>query len=86
MRDRSSSLRLGQNEPVVEVFQDADSYLSQQGKSRIHTLRKSAESQGQPKGKDRVFISHSLEGESQETPVVGGYLDVKISIFQIQQK
>ncbi len=33
-----------------------------------------------------MLISHSLEGESQEPPVVGGYLDVKVSIFQIQRK
>ncbi len=52
----------------------------------IHAIHKSAGSQGQPKGKDRVLISHSFEGESQEPPVVGGYLDVKVSIFQIQQK
>ncbi len=65
-------------------MQDADSHLSQRGKSRIHAFRKSVGSQGQPKGKDRVLISHSLEGESQEPPVVGGYLDVKLSVFQIQ--
>ncbi len=65
-------------------MQDTDSHLSQRGKSRIHALRKSAGSQGQPKGEDRVLISHSLEGESQEPPVVGGYLDVKLSVFQIQ--
>ncbi len=79
-------LRLGQNEPVVEVIQHVDSHLSQWGKSRIHALRKSAGSQAQPKGEGRVLISHSLEGESQEPPVVGGYLDVKVSIFQIQRK
>ncbi len=49
-----------------------DSQLSQRGKSCIHALRKSAGSQGQPKGKDRVLISHSLEGKSQEPPVAGG--------------
>ncbi len=64
-------LRLGQNEPVVEVIQDADSHLCQRGKSCIHALRESAGSQGQPKGEDHVVLSHSLEGESQELPVVG---------------
>ncbi len=38
-----------QNEPVVEVVEYADSHLSQRGESRIHALRKSAGSQGQPK-------------------------------------
>ncbi len=54
--------------------------------SIIHALRKSVGSQGYPKGKDRVLISHSLEGESQEPPVVRGYLDDRVSVFQIQQK
>ncbi len=76
-------LRLAQNEPVVKVIQDADYHLSQQGKSRIHALRKSTGSQRQPKGKDRVLISYSLEGKSQKPPVVGGYLDVKVTeLFQ----
>ncbi len=30
-------------------------------------------------------VSHSLEGESQESSVMGGYLDVKVCIFQIQR-
>ncbi len=34
-----------------------------------------------PKG--RTLRSHTLEGESQEWPVMGGYLNVKVSIFQI---
>ncbi len=55
------------------------------GKSHIHALRKSAGSQGQLKGKGRVLISHSLEGESQEL-LVGGYLDEKVSVSQIQRK
>ncbi len=29
-------------------------------------------SRDRKKGNDRALISHSLEGESQETPVVGG--------------
>uniref|UniRef100_A0A673MXA1 Protein FAM184A-like n=1 Tax=Sinocyclocheilus rhinocerous TaxID=307959 RepID=A0A673MXA1_9TELE len=52
--------------------------------SRVHALRKSAGGQGQPEGKDRVLISHSLERESQESPVTGGYLDVKVCILQVQ--
>ncbi len=43
-------------------------------------------SQGQPEGKNRALISHSLEGESQELPVVGGYPDVKVGVFQVQRK
>ncbi len=43
-------------------------------------------SQGQPKGKERVLIIYSLEGGSQELPVIGGYLNVKVSVFQIQRK
>ncbi len=39
-----------------------------------------------PKGNDRALISHSLEGESQETPVMGGYLNVKVGVFHIQRK
>ncbi len=35
---------------------------------------------------DHVLISHTLEGKSQEWPMVGGYLDVKVSVFQIQAK
>ncbi len=34
--------KLVQDEPVVEVNQDADSQLSQQRKSRIHALHKNA--------------------------------------------
>ncbi len=34
---------------------------------------------------DRVLISHSLEGESQESSVMGGYLDVKVCVFQVQR-
>lgn len=60
--------------------------LSQRGESRIYALRKSAGSQGQPKLKDHVLICHSLKSESQEAPVMGGYLNVKVSIFQIQDK
>ncbi len=33
-----------------------------------------------------MLISHTLKGESQEWLVVGGYLDVKVSVFQIQGK
>ncbi len=47
---------------------------------------KSTGSQRQTKGKDRVLLSHSLEGESQESPVMGGYLDVKVCVFQVQRK
>ncbi len=41
------------------------------GKSRVHALRKSAGGHRQPKGKERVLISHSLEGKSQESSVMG---------------
>ncbi len=47
---------------------------------------KSTGSQRQTKGKDRVLLSHSLEGKSQESPVMGGYLDVKVCVFQVQRK
>ncbi len=29
--------------------------------------------------RDSVLVSHSLEGESQESSVMGGYLDVNVS-------
>ncbi len=41
-------------------------------------------SQGQPKREDLVLIRHPLECESQELSVMGGYLDMKVSVFQIQ--
>ncbi len=37
----------------------------------MHAILKSAGGQRQSKGKDRVLISHSLEGESQESSVMG---------------
>ncbi len=74
-------LWLGQNEPVVEVVENADSHLSQRGESHIHALRKSARSQGQPKWADLVLICHPFECESQESSEMGGYLDVKVCVF-----
>ncbi len=47
-------LRLGRNEPVVEVVEYADSNLSKRGESRIHASCKSAGSQGQTKRQDLV--------------------------------
>ncbi len=70
-------LRLGQNEPVIEVVEYADYHLSQRGESRIHASCESTGSQGQPKRQDLVLISHPFECESQESSVMGGYLDVK---------
>ncbi len=57
-------LRLGQNEPVVEVVEYADSHLSQRGESHIHASCKSAGSQGQPKRQDLVLICHPFDCES----------------------
>ncbi len=51
-----------------------------------NALRKSAGGQRQSNGKDGVLISHSLEGESQESSVMGGCLDVKVCVFQVQRK
>ncbi len=64
-------LRLGQNEPVVEVVEYADSHLSQRGESCINASCKSAGSQGQPKQQDLV-LNHPFECASQESSVMGG--------------
>ncbi len=52
----------------------------------IHASRKSAGSQGQPKREDLVLIGHPFECESQESSVMGGYLDVKVRIFAYLRK
>ncbi len=67
----SNRLQLGQNEPVVEVVEYADSHLSQRGESHIHASCKSAGSQGQPKRQDLVLISRPFEYKSQESSVMG---------------
>ncbi len=51
---------------------------------RIHSSRKSAGSQGQTKWEDLVLIWHPFDCESQESSVMGGYLDMKVCVFQIQ--
>ncbi len=68
--------------PEVEVVEYAKSHLSQRGESRTHASRKSAGSQGQPKREDLVLICHTFECEFQELSVMGGYLDMKLSVFQ----
>ncbi len=45
------SVSLGQNEPVVEVVEYADSHLSQRGESRIHASCKSAGARNSPNGR-----------------------------------
>ncbi len=52
----------------------------------MHAILKSAGGQRQSKRKDRVLISHSLECESQESSVIGDYLDGKVCILQVQRK
>ncbi len=78
-------LRLGQNEPVVEAVEYEDSHLFQRGESRINASCKSMGKEGQPKRQDLVLISHPFECESQESSVMGGSLDVKVCVFQIQR-
>ncbi len=53
---------------------------------RVHALRKSVGGQRQYKGKDLVLISHSLEGKSQKSSVMGGYLDLKVCVLQVERK
>ncbi len=67
----SNRLRLGQNEPVIEVVEYAYSNLSQRGETRIHASCKSAGSHVQPKRQDLVLICHPFECESQESCVMG---------------
>ncbi len=76
-----SRLQLGQNEPVIEVDEYTDSHLSQRRESHIHASCESAGSQGQPQQQDLVLISHPFDCESQESSVMGGYLDVKVYVF-----
>lgn len=76
-------LRLGQNEPVIEVIQYTQSPLSQRRENHIYALCKSAGGQGQSEWNDRVLIYHSLRSESQVAPVKEGYLVMKVSIVQI---
>ncbi len=78
-------LRLGQNEPVIEVVEYADFHLSQRGESHIHSSCKRAGSQGQPKRHDLVLICHPFECVSQKSSEMGGYLDVKVRVFQVQR-
>ncbi len=37
-------------------------------------------------GETAASISHSLEGESQESSVMVDYLDVNVCVFQVQRK
>ncbi len=60
-----------------------DSHQPQRRNSWIHALRKSAGSQRQSESMDRILITNSLEGESQESPMMMGYLDVKEHVFNL---
>ncbi len=70
---------------ILDEVEYVDSHLPQRGESRIHASCKSAGSQGQPKRQDLVLICHPFECESQESSAMGGYLDVKVCVFQIQR-
>ncbi len=74
---------MGQNEPVVQVVEYANTPEPQRGQCSIHALHECPRRQGQAKGKDFVLVSLSSKGKPKQHPVPPDDLDVKIGILQV---